>query len=43
MKKIKRTVYFDILNIIAIISVTALHCNGIVHTNLSVQEYGPQV
>ena len=27
-----RILYFDILNIIAIISVVAMHCNGIVHT-----------
>ena len=35
MKKIKnkneRILYIDILNIVAIISVVALHCNGIVH------------
>lgn len=29
----KRVVYLDILNIIAIISVVALHCNAIVHGN----------
>ena len=28
----KRIVYFDILNILACISVIALHCNGIVHS-----------
>ena len=35
MKKVdsnkERVVYFDILNILAIIAVVALHCNGIVH------------
>ena len=31
-EKPKRYFYMDILNIIAIISVIALHCNGIVHT-----------
>lgn len=30
-EKNNRVLYFDILNIIAIISVIALHCNGIVH------------
>ena len=30
--KNKRILYFDILNILAIISVIALHCNGIVHS-----------
>lgn len=29
----KRIVYYDVLNIIAIIAVIALHCNGIVHGN----------
>lgn len=29
--KPKRVVYFDILNIMAILAVIALHCNGIVH------------
>lgn len=27
----KRIVYYDILNVLAIIAVVALHCNGIVH------------
>ena len=31
----KRIVYLDILNIIAIISVIAMHCNGIVHGNIN--------
>ena len=31
--KKERIVYFDILNILAIIAVVALHCNGIVHNN----------
>ena len=31
--KTKRVVYFDILNILAIIAVVAMHCNGIVHGN----------
>ena len=31
-KKNERIIYFDILNIIACISVILLHCNGIVHT-----------
>lgn len=30
--KLSRMIYVDILNILAIISVIALHCNGIVHT-----------
>ena len=29
----KRVVYFDILNIIAMIAVVSMHCNGIVHHN----------
>lgn len=33
MKENKRVIYFDILNIIAIIAVIAMHCNGIVHGN----------
>ena len=32
VKNRERVLYFDILNIIAIISVVAMHCNGIVHT-----------
>ena len=31
----KRIVYLDILNIIAIVSVIAMHCNGIVHGNIN--------
>lgn len=30
--KLSRMIYVDVLNILAIISVIALHCNGIVHT-----------
>ena len=30
-KKSNRVIYFDILNIIAIIAVIAMHCNSIVH------------
>ena len=30
-KKNNRVIYFDILNIIAIIAVIAMHCNSIVH------------
>ena len=30
--KPKRIVYFDILNIFAILAVIALHCNDVVHT-----------
>ena len=33
MKQNNRVLYFDILNIIAIIAVIAMHCNGIVHGN----------
>ena len=29
----KRIIYFDVLNILAILAVIALHCNGIVHSN----------
>lgn len=36
-KKESRIIYFDILNIIAIIAVIALHCNGIVHGNPNVK------
>ena len=32
MKKQSRYLYMDILNILAIIGVVAMHCNGIVHT-----------
>lgn len=32
-QKPNRIIYFDILNVIAIISVIALHCNGIIHGN----------
>ena len=35
----KRIVYFDILNIIAIIAVIAMHCNGIVHSNPNVRAW----
>lgn len=33
INKKNRFIYFDILNILAIIAVIALHCNGIVHLN----------
>ena len=33
LHKKERVVYFDLLNIFAIISVIAMHCNGIVHGN----------
>ena len=35
----KRIVYFDVLNIIAIIAVIAMHCNGIVHSNPNVKAW----
>lgn len=38
--KSKRVVYFDLLNILAIISVIALHHNGIVHSNPNVRAWG---
>lgn len=38
MKK-ERVIYFDILNIIAIIAVVAMHCNGIVHTNPNIRAW----
>ena len=31
IRNTKRIVYLDILNILAILAVIALHCNGIVH------------
>ena len=37
--KKQRVVYFDILNIIAIVSVIALHCNGIVHSNPNIRAW----
>ena len=33
MSKEKRVIYYDILNILAIIAVITMHCNGIVHGN----------
>ena len=36
---INRTVYFDVLNIIAILAVIALHCNGIVHGNPNIRAW----
>ena len=40
MEKSKnRVVYFDILNIIAIFAVVALHCNGIVHINPNIRAW----
>lgn len=41
-KKSNRVIYFDILNIIAIIAVIAMHCNSIVHGNLILRR-GQQV
>ena len=38
-KSKKRVVYFDILNIIAIVAVVALHCNGIIHSNPNVKAW----
>ena len=35
----KRIVYLDVLNIIAIISVIAMHCNGIVHGNPNIRAW----
>lgn len=35
----KRIVYLDILNIVAIISVIAMHCNGIVHGNPNIRDW----
>lgn len=39
IKKKERVLYYDILNIIAIISVVAMHCNGIVHTYSKVRAW----
>lgn len=39
LKENKRIIYFDILNIIAIVSVVAMHCNGIVHRNPSARAW----
>lgn len=39
----KRVVYFDILNIIAMIAVVSMHCNGIVYTIIQILELGIQV
>lgn len=38
MKK-ERVLYYDIINIFAIVSVIALHCNGIVHLNPSIRAW----
>ena len=35
----KRIVYLDMLNIVAIISVIAMHCNGIVHGNPNIRAW----
>lgn len=35
----KRIAYLDLLNIIAIISVIAMHCNGIVHGNPNIRAW----
>lgn len=32
-KRKNRIIYFDVLNILAIFAVIAMHCNGIVHGN----------
>ena len=37
--KSKRVLYFDILNILAIISVIALHHSGIVHANPNIRAW----
>ena len=37
--KNNRIVYFDMLNIIAILAVVAMHCNGIVHGNPNVRAW----
>lgn len=39
MKENKRVIYFDILNILAIVAVVSMHCNGIVHTNPMVRAW----
>ena len=35
----KRVVYFDILNIIAMIAVVSMHCNVIVHNNPNIRAW----
>ncbi len=35
----KRIVYLDVLNIIAIVAVIAMHCNGIVHSNPNIRAW----
>ena len=43
-KNIKqRIVYFDILNIIAIIAVISLHMNGIVHGNPNIRAWNTRL
>lgn len=37
--KSNRVVYFDVLNILAIIAVVALHMNGIVHLNPTIRAW----
>lgn len=38
-KENKRVVYFDILNILAIIAVISMHMNGIVHLNPNIRAW----
>jgi len=38
-----RLVYLDLLNVLAIVAVIAMHCNGLVHGNPMRQELGIQV
>lgn len=37
--KKERTIYFDLLNILAMISVVAMHCNGLVHGNPNIKAW----
>lgn len=37
--KQKRVIYFDVLNILAIIAVVAMHMNGIVHLNPNIRAW----
>ena len=38
-KEKKRVFYFDILNILAMLAVVAMHCNGIVHRNPNIRAW----
>ena len=40
IKTKNRVLYFDILNIIAILAVVIMHCNGIVHGNPEIRAWG---